>query len=155
MGGAAAGSHAQGIAVRVALVELLVLAILVAVVALGADDWFGVPLLAASPLVAIELWFDMRSRGRRLLPELAGTVGIGSVAAAISLADRVGPRLVDRRHGARCRSDPVRPDTGLPRQRQLAPRLAPRPCTGRFDARQRADAVAATTLSIPGCRQPS
>ena len=62
------------------------LAILVAVAAPGADEWFWVPLLAASPLVAIELWFDMRSRGRRLLPELAGTVGIGSVAAAVAIA---------------------------------------------------------------------
>ena len=36
--------------------------------------------------LAIELWFDMRSRSRRLVPELAGTVGIGGVAAAIVLA---------------------------------------------------------------------
>ena len=37
----------------------------------------------APPLIAVELWFDMRSRSRRLVPELAGTIGIGSVAAAI------------------------------------------------------------------------
>ncbi len=47
---------------------------------------FWWPLLAAAPLVAIKLWFDMRSRSRRLLPELAGTVGIGSVAAETALA---------------------------------------------------------------------
>jgi hypothetical protein len=35
----------------------------------------------------LELWFDMRSRSRRLAPELAGTIGIGSVAAAIVLAN--------------------------------------------------------------------
>ena len=45
------------------------------------------PLAAAVPLVALELWFDMRSRTRRLLPELAGSVGIGSIVAAIVLAD--------------------------------------------------------------------
>jgi hypothetical protein len=75
------------VAARVALVELLVLVTLVTVGALGADGRYWLPLLVACPLVAIELWFDMRSRGRRLLPELAGTVGIGSVAAAIALAD--------------------------------------------------------------------
>ena len=75
------------VAARVAAVELLALAALVAVAVLEADARFWWPLLAAAPLVAIELWFDMRSRSRRLLPELAGTVGIGSVAAAIALAD--------------------------------------------------------------------
>ncbi|MDZ7678248.1 MAG: YwiC-like family protein [Acidimicrobiales bacterium] len=76
------------VAARVAIVELLALVTLVAVAAIGADGrWFWLPLIAAAPLVAIELWFDMRSRGRRLLPELAGTVGIGSVAAAIALLD--------------------------------------------------------------------
>jgi hypothetical protein len=75
------------VAARVAAVELLALAALVAVAVLEADARFWWPLLAAAPLVTIELWFDMRSRSRRLLPELAGTVGIGSVAAAIALAD--------------------------------------------------------------------
>ena len=72
---------------QVAGAELLVLATLITAAALTADAQFWWPLLAAAPLVAIELWFDMRSRSRRLLPELAGTVGIGSVAAAIALAD--------------------------------------------------------------------
>lgn len=72
---------------RVAAVEVLLLVTLVVLAARGADGPFWWPLLAAAPLVAVELWFDMRSRSRRLLPELAGTVGIGSVAAAIALAD--------------------------------------------------------------------
>lgn len=75
------------LAARVASVQLLVLVALVVVASLGADARFWWPLVAAAPLVAIELWFDMRSRSRRLLPELAGTVGIGSIAAAIALAD--------------------------------------------------------------------
>jgi len=75
------------VAARVATVELLALVALVVVAAPGADEAFWWPLLAAAPLVAIELAFDMRSRSRRLLPELTGTVGIGSVAAAIALAD--------------------------------------------------------------------
>ncbi len=75
------------VARRVVVVELIVLVALVAVGALGAKGRIWLPLIAAAPLVAMELWFDMRSRGRRLVPELAGTIGIGSVAAAIALAD--------------------------------------------------------------------
>lgn len=43
-------------------------------------------MVVAAPLVAVELWFDTRSRSRRLLPELAGTYGICSVAAMILVA---------------------------------------------------------------------
>ncbi|MEZ5406939.1 MAG: YwiC-like family protein [Acidimicrobiales bacterium] len=78
-----------GLALRIALGELAVLAALAAVavaVAGSGDRRFWVPLVLAVPLVAVELWFDMRSRSRRLAPELAGAVGIGSVAAAIALA---------------------------------------------------------------------
>ena len=75
------------LAARVATVELLVLVALAVAAAVGGDARMWWPLLAAAPLVVIELWFDMRSRGRRLIPELAGTVGISSVAAAIALAD--------------------------------------------------------------------
>ncbi|WP_116995821.1 YwiC-like family protein [Desertimonas flava] len=75
------------VAARVATVQILALAALVVLATFDADSRFWWPLLAAAPLVTIELWFDMRSRSRRLLPELAGTVGIGSVAAMIALAD--------------------------------------------------------------------
>lgn len=75
------------VAARVAGAELVVVVTLGVAAALATDARFWWPLLGAAPLVAIELWFDMRSRSRRLLPELAGTVGIGSVAAAIALAD--------------------------------------------------------------------
>jgi hypothetical protein len=76
------------LAARIALAEVAVIMALgiVAVVTAG-ERWFLVPLAVAVPLVAVELWFDMRSRSRRLIPELAGTVGIGAVAAAIVLAD--------------------------------------------------------------------
>jgi hypothetical protein len=60
---------------------------LAALAAVGAvDRSFWVPLAVAAPFVGVELWFDMRSRSRRLIPELAGTFGIGSVVAAIVLA---------------------------------------------------------------------
>jgi hypothetical protein len=45
------------------------------------------------PLFAVELWFDVRSRGRRLVPELCGGTGMGVVAAAIVVADSGSVRL--------------------------------------------------------------
>lgn len=75
------------LALRIAAVEIALIVVLgVVAAATSPNGWFWVPLAAAAPLVGIELWFDMRSRGRRLVPELAGTVGIGSVVAAIVLA---------------------------------------------------------------------
>ena len=74
------------LAVRILLAELAIIALLGWAASAGSiSRWFWVPLAIAVPLVAIELWFDMRSRGRRLVPELAGTIGIGSVVAAILL----------------------------------------------------------------------
>ena len=62
-----------------------------------AEGPFLWPLAAAAPLVLIELWYDIRSRSRRLVPELAGSVGVASVAAVIALAgggsDRVAVGL--------------------------------------------------------------
>ena len=75
------------LAARVATIELAVIAVLGAWATVRAENgWFWVPLAAAVPLVGLELWFDMRSRSRRLVPELAGAIGIGSVVAAIVLA---------------------------------------------------------------------
>jgi hypothetical protein len=78
---------------RVAALEvgLVVAALLVA--AMTASGPFWNPLVVAVPFVLVELWFDMRSRSRRLVPELAGTVGIASVGAAIVLADGLGGAL--------------------------------------------------------------
>jgi hypothetical protein len=74
------------LAARIAVVELAAIAMLAALAAAGAvDRWFWVPLAVAAPFIGVELWFDMRSRSGRLIPELAGTFGIGSVVAAIVL----------------------------------------------------------------------
>ena len=75
------------LAVRIAVAELAVIVGLLVVATRTATGPFWVPLALAVPLVSVELWFDMRSRSRRLVPELAGTIGIGSVAAAIVVAD--------------------------------------------------------------------
>ncbi len=74
------------LAKRVLTAELILLGALVAAAVVTARHSFWWPLAIAAPLIVIELWHDMRSRSRHLLPELAGTIGIGSVAAAIALA---------------------------------------------------------------------
>lgn len=73
------------LAARVAGIEVVALVALAAVATSIAPHSFWLPIITASPLILLELWFDMRSRSRRLLPELAGTIGIGSVGAAIAL----------------------------------------------------------------------
>ncbi|MCP3989980.1 MAG: YwiC-like family protein [Actinomycetia bacterium] len=76
------------LAARIVSVEAVALVVLGLLATLGAglETEFWLPLVLASPLIVLELWYDMRSRSRRLIPELAGTIGIGSVAAAIALA---------------------------------------------------------------------
>jgi hypothetical protein len=81
------------VAVRILAAELAVLAMLMAWALAAGEPGFWLPLAFAAPLVLLELWFDMRSRSRRLLPELAGSIGIGSVAAAIALAGGEPTRL--------------------------------------------------------------
>ncbi len=71
---------------QIATAEVTLIVLLV-VYALSAAEPFWAPLAVAAPLIGVELWYDMRSRGRRLIPELAGSIGIGSIATAIALAD--------------------------------------------------------------------
>ena len=74
------------LALRIALVELLVLVTSVsAAIALTGWSWM-VPVAVAAPLVVVELSFEVRSRGRRLVPELCGAVGVAAVSAAIVVA---------------------------------------------------------------------
>lgn len=74
------------LAVRIALVELALMVVLVGVAVSTAGWAWVVPAVIAAPLVAVELWFDVRSRGRRLVPELCGSIGIASVVAVIVVA---------------------------------------------------------------------
>ncbi len=78
---------------RLTLVEATAIATLLAVTALIASGPFLWPYAAASPLLATGLWYDIRSRSRHLVPELAGTVGISSTAAAIVIAGGGSTRL--------------------------------------------------------------
>jgi hypothetical protein len=79
-----------GLATRVLAVELTAIAVLVALAATRAGDGWWLPLLAAAPLVIVELAFDMRSRSRRLLPELCGAVGMAAVSCAVARAGGAG-----------------------------------------------------------------
>lgn len=70
---------------QVLSVELTIIAVLLAYPVLVAPAGAWVPLVGVVPLVVLELWFDMRSRSRRLAPELAGAIGITGVVAVIVL----------------------------------------------------------------------
>ena len=67
---------------------------------------------ARGPLVGVELWFDMRSRSRRLIPELCGAVGIaagrGEHLPRRRCRGAARSRVVARARGACPRRDPVR-----------------------------------------------
>ncbi|MBX3286766.1 MAG: YwiC-like family protein [Actinobacteria bacterium] len=77
---------------RVLAVEVLAIVLLATLAALVAAGPFWWPVLVAAPLVAVELWYDTRSRSRRLAPELAGTWAISAVAAVVVLAAGHGAR---------------------------------------------------------------
>lgn len=82
------------LAERVAASEAVLLAALVVVVAVtAADGRWWIPAVAAAPLVAVELAYDIRSRRRRLVPELTGAVAIAAVAAAVVIAGDGDPHL--------------------------------------------------------------
>lgn len=74
------------LAARVLAAEVALLAALAAGATLLGDPRWWWAAVAAAPLVLVELWFDLRSRSRRLVPELAGAAGISASAAAIVLA---------------------------------------------------------------------
>lgn len=83
----------SALAMKVAAGELGLI-VAMAGVALATSGWrWLVPVVVAAPLVGVEAWFDARSRGRRLVPELCGAVGIGAVAAAIVVAAGGGAGL--------------------------------------------------------------
>lgn len=75
------------VAARFVLAEgLLLVALVGAAAVLAGDGRFWIPLALALPVVAIELAYDVRSRRRRLVPELAGALAVAAVAPAVALA---------------------------------------------------------------------
>lgn len=65
--------------------SLVALAAFVLALRFNTGGQFLTPLLLAAPLAAVQLWFDMRNRGRALTPELLGAAALGSLAAATAL----------------------------------------------------------------------
>ncbi len=81
------------LATKVAAVELTAIAILAMVAtALAGPGWWAAVAVAV-PFVAVELWFDIRSRSRRLVPELCGAIGVCAVVAAITVAAGEGAAM--------------------------------------------------------------
>jgi hypothetical protein len=104
---------------RVLLIELAAVAALVAVAARTASAAFWWPAVVAVPLVIVALWFDTRSRSRRLAPELAGTIGISSVTAMIIFAGGGDPAVA----WAAWLIFSARASTSIPHVRALIARL--------------------------------
>ena len=75
-----------GLALRAGILYGVILLLAVVIAIVTTDHQFWSPLAAAVPFMAIQAAYDARSRSRRIVPEVAGPVGIGSVAAAITLA---------------------------------------------------------------------
>jgi len=113
---------------RVLTVELAALAAFVAAAMLTATATFWWPAAIAAPLVGVELWFDTRSRSRRLLPELAGTFGICSIAAMILLAAGHAPHVAV----AAWLILAARGTTAIPHVRAQIARLHDRPASARL-----------------------
>ncbi len=71
---------------QIAVGEVGLVLVLAGIAVVAAGWTWLIPLAVAAPMFAVELWFDIRSRSRRLVPELSGAVGITAVAAAIVVA---------------------------------------------------------------------
>lgn len=78
---------------KVAGLEMAVMAIVVIAAFALTNHPFWWPLVLAAPFSLLELWYDVRSRSRRLVPELSGSIGVASVAAVIALAGGSPDRL--------------------------------------------------------------
>ena len=83
----------SALARRIGAAELVAITGLGAAALLGAGWQWLTPVAVALPLFVVELWYDVRSRGRRLVPELCGAVGMGAIAAAIVIAGDGGVPL--------------------------------------------------------------
>ena len=74
------------LATLVAAFELMAIVVL-ALAASNRAGWaWSTAVLVAVPFAAVELWFDVRSRGRRLVPELCGASAVSVAVIAIVLA---------------------------------------------------------------------
>lgn len=129
---------------RVLMGESVVLAALIAAAFELAKGQFWFPAFVAGPFVIIAFWFEMRSRGRRLIPELAGATGVCSVVTMVMLADGGGARLAVGAWlvlGARAA-------TSIPHVRGMIARLHGRPQPTALTAVADAAAVAVAAVAV-------
>jgi hypothetical protein len=59
--------------------------LLLALVGIKSDPRFVLPLLLGLPFLLVQVRYDARNRSRALLPELCGTVALGSAASAVAM----------------------------------------------------------------------
>jgi hypothetical protein len=64
----------------------LLIAALAAALAAAGSVTILLPAAFAAPLAALQLWLDAQGRARELLPEAAGALAMGSLAACVALA---------------------------------------------------------------------
>jgi hypothetical protein len=81
------------LAARIAAAESVAIALAATLAVVFAGSGWLLFAAAAVPFVAVESWYDVRSRGRRLVPELSGSAGIAAVAGAIIVAGGGEPAL--------------------------------------------------------------
>jgi Flp pilus assembly pilin Flp len=133
------------VAAWLAAVEVAVLAGLIAGALLFARAGFWVPVVIAGPLISVQFWFEARSRGRRLVPELAGAIGVCSVAAMIVLADGGSDRLAAGVWLVLA----ARVTASIPHVRELIARLHGRPA--RATVTWAADVAALGGVAVAAC----
>jgi YwiC-like protein len=80
------GLKRTSLADRFALLYLTFAIVFFAIAIMDADREFLLPLLIAGPLVLVQLLFDALGHSRKLIPEIAGAIAVGSIATAIALA---------------------------------------------------------------------
>jgi len=64
----------------------LLSAAVAAALVLAGGVWVLLPVALAAPLAGLQLWLDAQGRARELLPEAAGALAMGSLAASVALA---------------------------------------------------------------------
>jgi hypothetical protein len=81
------------LAERLAGFELAALVGALAFTASSTKGAFWLPLAGAALFFGLELAYDIRSRGRRLVPELSGAIGMAALPASIALAGGASAHL--------------------------------------------------------------
>ena len=75
------------LATRFAFIYAITALLLLTFASVDAPKDVFIPFLLAAPLVLAQLSFDVFGHSRKLLPEAAGAIGVGSIITAITLAD--------------------------------------------------------------------